>query len=139
MKRVLFACLLLAAFPSVASEVYRCEEPKGSTLHSVKGHKAEADGFTGVEPVVIIEGKEMRVVWGDSKTGPSQENVWKAAVVNDTPDSISGIALDKGPGGSAMMLFTLDRKRRFLYMSTHKDVALYNASSAASFVSKCTR
>ena len=47
-------------------EVFRCGEPKGIAMWSIESHKATPDGFTGVQPVVIIEENEMTIVWGDS-------------------------------------------------------------------------
>jgi hypothetical protein len=58
-------------------------------------------------------------------------------VFNRSPDSISGVALDVGPVGSAAMLYTVDVKRGYLYLSSHKDSTLLSASGASTFVSKC--
>jgi hypothetical protein len=132
-------CLLLLAVPmSCMAEVFRCGEPKGVAMWSAESHKVAPDGFTGVEPVVIIEDKEMTIVWGDSKTSGGAEKVWKAVVFHRSPESISGVALDSGPTGSAAMLYTVDVKRGYLYLSSHKDSKLLNASGVSTFVSKCS-
>lgn len=133
-------CLLLLSIPvSGMTEVFRCGEPKGIAMWSNEGHKVASDGFTGVRPVVIVEEKEMTIVWGDSKTAGGSEKVWKAVVFHRSPESISGIALDAGPTGSATMLYTVDVKRGYLYLSSHKDSKLLNASAVSTFVSKCSK
>lgn len=132
--------LLLFLIPiSGMAEVYRCGEPKGVALWSNEAHKISPDGFTGVEPVVIVEEKKMTIVWGDSKTAGGSEKVWKAAVFHHSSETVSGIALDEGPSGSASMLFTVDIKRGFLYMSSHKEHKLLNTSAVSTYVSKCTK
>ena len=132
-------CLLLLAIPmSSMAEVFRCDEPKGVAMWSVEKHKVAPDGFTGVQPVVIVEDKEMTIVWGDSKNSGGAEKVWKAVVFHRSPESISGAAIDSGPAGSAAMLYTVDIKRGYLYLSTHKDSKLLNASGGSTFVSKCS-
>ncbi len=57
--------------------------------------------------------------------------------ISDTKASISGVAIDADGNNSAAMIFTIDRKRNYLYMSVHKDIDTANASSAQSFVSTC--
>lgn len=132
--------LLLLSIPvSGMAEVFRCGEPRGVAMWSNEGHKAAPDGFTGVQPVVIVEEKEMTIVWGDSKTAGGSEKVWKAVVIHRSAESISGAALDAGPTGSATMLYTVDVKRGYLYMSSHKDSKLLNASAVSTFVSKCSK
>lgn len=133
----LFLIFCANADQAATADVYRCAEPKGAVMYSAQNHTVAPDGFTGVEPVAIIEGKEMRVVWGDTKKGPGQENVWKAVVIHESQDSISAVSLSEGSAGSALMLFTIDRKRNFLYMSSHKDAVLLNTSGASMYVSKC--
>jgi hypothetical protein len=133
-------CLLLLVFPmSTIAEVFRCGEPKGVAMWSRENHKVIPDGFTGVQPVVIIENKEMTIVWGDSKTSGGEEKVWKAVVFYRSPESISGVALDSGDAGSAAMLYTVDVKRGFLYLSSHKDSRLLDASAVSTFVSRCSK
>lgn len=133
-------CLLLLSIPiSGMAEVFRCGEPKGAAMWSNEGHKVAPDGFTGVQPVVIVEENEMTIVWGDSKTAGGSEKVWKAVVFHRSPESISGVALDAGPAGSATMLYTVDVKRGYLYLSSHKDSKLLNASGVSTFVSKCSK
>jgi hypothetical protein len=132
--------LLLLAIPVTGmAEVFRCGEPKGVAMWSAEGHKVAPDGFTGVQPVVIVDDKEMTIVWGDSKTAGGSEKVWKAVVFHRSPESISGAALDSGPTGSAAMLYTVDVKRGYLYLSSHKDSKLLNASGVSTFVSKCSK
>lgn len=133
-------CLLLLSIPvSGMTEVFRCGEPQGVIMSSNEGHKVTPDGFTGVRPVVIVEDKEMTIVWGDSKSAGGAERVWKAVVFHRSPESVSGAALDEGPAGSAIMLYTVDIKRGYLYLSSHKDIKLLNASTASTFVSKCAK
>jgi len=120
-------------------EVFRCGEPKGIVMPSTYNHKVTADGFNGVQPVVIIEDEKMTIVWGDSKTAGGAEKVWTAVVFHRSPESISAIALDSGPQGSAAMLYTVDVKRGYLYLSSHKEIKLLNASTASTFVSKCSK
>lgn len=133
-------CLLLLSIPvSGMAEVFRCGEPRGVAMWSNENHKVAPDGFTGVQPVVIVEEKEMTIVWGDSKTAGGSEKVWKAVVIHRSAESISGAALDAGPTGSAAMLYTVDVKRGYLYLSSHKDSKLLNASGVSTFVSKCSK
>jgi len=99
----------------------------------------QPDGFTGVKPVVIIDKDVMTVVWGDAKSAGGAEKVWKAAVIHSSPDFISAVALDTGPAGAAVMLYTIDIRRRFLYLSSHKHNLLMNGSAATSFVSECAK
>ena len=113
---------------------------KGIAMWSLEDHKVAADGFTGVQPLVIIEGTEMTVVLGDIKQNPgAAEKVWKAVVFLRTEDAVSAVAVDSGPRGSASMLYTIDIKRRYLYLSTHKNSLPLNASGASTFVSKCPK
>lgn len=119
------------------AEVFRCDEPKGVAMWSLEGHKAAPDKFTGVKPVVIVEEKEMTIVWGDSKSAGGSEKVWKAVIFHRSPESISGAAVDSGPAGSATMLYTIDLKRGYLYLSSHKENKILNSSGAITFVSKC--
>ena len=133
-------CLLLLSMPVVGlADVFRCGEPRGVAMWSNEGHKVEPDRFTGVQPVVIVEEKEMTIVWGDSKTAGGSEKVWKATVFHRSAESISGAALDAGPTGSAAMLYTVDVKRGYLYLSSHKNSQLLNAAGVSTFVSKCSR
>ena len=132
--------LLLLLFPvSSMAEVFRCGEPKGISMYSTEQHKPTPDGFVGVLPVVIVEDKEMRIVWGDSKSAGGAEKVWKAIVFHRSPEAISALAMDAGEAASAVMLYTVDVKRGYLYFSSHKENPLFNGSSAQSFVSKCTQ
>lgn len=139
--RTLLLCLTLS-FPShCMAEVFRCGEPKGIAMWSVENHKVAPDGFAGVQPVVAVEGDEMTVFWGDTKQTNSSaaEKIWKTVVFHRTEDTISGVAMDDGPSGSASMLYTIDVKRSYLYLSTHKNSVLLNASGASTFVSKCSQ
>lgn len=132
--------LLLSIPASGMAEVFRCGDPKGVAMWSIEGHKVSSDGFTGVQPVVIVDEKEMTIVWGDSKTVGGSERVWKTVLFHRSPESISGVALDSDPAtGSATMLYTVDVKRGYLYLSSHKDSKLLNASGASTFVSKCSK
>ena len=139
MKLMFVALALLLPF-SVSAEVFRCGEPKGVTMWSNQGHRPAQDGFTGVEPVVIVEGNEMTVVWGDTraKGGSGSERAWKARIVNRSPEAISAVALDVSPIGVASMLYTMDMKRGYLYMSTHKKSETVGVSTVSSYVSKCS-
>ena len=138
MRLALYLLLLLLPVSGIA-EVFRCGEPKGIAMWSNENHKADPDGFTGVQPVVIVDDKEMTIVWGDSKTAGGSEKVWKAVIFHRSLESISGAVIDAGPTGSAAMLYTIDVKRGYLYLSSHKDSKLLNASSVSTFVSKCSK
>ena len=125
---------------TIKADVFRCDEPKGMSIWSNEGHKITPDGFAGVNPIVITDQKEMTIIWGDSKSvAGGEEKVWKAIIINRSPESISGIALDEGVGGSATILYTIDIKRGFLYMSSHKHNEILNHSIANTFVSKCKK
>jgi hypothetical protein len=81
----LFLLLLTIPVSGMAAEVFRCGEPKGTALWSVDGHKVAPDGFIGVLPVVIIDEKEMTIVWGDTKSAGGAEKVWKAVIFHRSP------------------------------------------------------
>lgn len=138
MKNI-YLLIIFMMIPSFcfAAEVYRCGEPNGFAMWSNEKHKAGPDGFVGVNPIVIIDENEMTIVWGDSKSAGGADKTWKAIIFHESPESVSAVSLDTGESGSAAMLYTVDRKRSFLYMSTHKESALFNGSSAASFAAKC--
>ena len=129
------ALLVLAALSSPCmAQVYRFGEPAGVAMFSKEKHKPSPDGFKGVKPVVIIEKDEMTIVWGNSKSAGGEENAWKAVIVNRTENTVSALGMDTGTFGSAVMLYTIDTKRGFLYMSSHKENSLLNGSSAQTFV-----
>ncbi len=139
MKTALCILLIFLSTPIMASEIFRCGEPKGTAMWSIDEHKVSPDGFRGVQPVVIVEDETMTIIWGDSKAAGGQEKVWKAVVFHRSPESISGIVLDTGPAGSASMLYTVDVKRGYLYLSSHKNNRILNGSGVSSFVSKCSK
>lgn len=131
----LSALLVLAALSSPGmAQVYRFGEPSGTALYSVEKHKPSADRYKGVKPVFIVEDKEMIIVWGDSASAGGTEKSWRAPIIHRSANTVSAIGIDEGTFGSAVMLYTIDTKRGFLYMSSHKDNDLLNGSSAASFV-----
>ena len=131
----LTALLVLAALSSPGmAQVYRFGEPAGVGLYSQHKHKPEPDRYTGVKPVVIIEKDAMTIVWGDSRSAGGEERAWKAVIVNRTENTVSGVVMDNQTFGSAVMLYTIDTKRGFLYMSSHKETTLLNGSSAQTFV-----
>lgn len=140
MKQILFALVVLAPCISHA-QVYRCEEPSGARLSSLDNHKVDSDGFKSVRPIVIVEDKEMRIVWGNSSTaGSGSDMVWKAVIIHRNKDSISGVALatDETDQGSAAMLYTLNTRHGYLYYSGHKNVTFPSSSFAATYAAKCT-
>lgn len=137
MRSVLVLIFLLLPVSGMA-EVFRCGEPKGISMFSTEQHKASPDGFVGVLPVVIVDDKEMTIVWGDSKSAGGAEKVWKAIIFHRSPEAISGLSLDTGERGAAAMLYTVDIKRGYLYFSAHKENALLDTSGVLSFVSKCS-
>ena len=135
MRCIAFWIPVILSVPAMA-QVFRFEEPKGIAMFSSEKHVPSPDTFTGVKPVVIIGEKEMTIVWGDSKVAGGAEKAWKAIIINRNVDSVSAIAIDSGELGSAVMLYTIDLKRGFLYMSTHKEGSLTNRSSVSSYVAK---
>ena len=140
MKNLMLILVLLTPILGMR-EVFRCDEPKGVGMWSNENHRPTADGFKGVQPLVVIEGKDMTVTWGGTKLNPgSREKVWKAAVFHRSSESVSGVALDSEPGvGAAAMLYTVDTKRGYLYMSTHKNSEVIGISTASTYVSKCAK
>ena len=138
MRLALYLLLLSLPLPGMA-EVFRCGEPKGVAMWSNEDHKVTPDRFTGVQPVVIVDDKEMTIVWGDAKSAGGSDKVWKAVVFHRSPEAISGVALDTGSMGSTAMLYTVDVKRGYLYLSSHKNITLLNASEVSTFVSKCSK
>lgn len=136
-KTIATAVLLIAFSSALQAQVFRCDEPKGISMRSSEGHKPGADGYKGVKPVVIIGEKEMTIVWGDSQSAGGEEKVWKAVIINRNPRSVGAVTLDVGEAGSTVMLYTMDLKRSFLYMSAHKEGGMLNDSNASTFVSRC--
>lgn len=139
MSYVFLIMLLLSIPVSGMAEVFRCGEPKGVDMYSIKNHKVTPGSFIDVKPVVVIEEKEMTVVWGDSKSAGGTEKVWKAVIFHRSPESISAAAIDSGPAGSATMLYTIDLKRGYLYLSSHKENKILNSSGVITYVSKCSK
>ena len=126
--------VLLAAITSPCiAQVFRFGPPKGTALYSREHHQPSPDGYSGVKPVVIVDKKEMTIIWGDSDLAGASEKAWKGPIINRTSNTISAIVTDVGAGGSAVMLYTIDIKHGFLYMSSHKENEILG-SSAASFV-----
>ena len=78
-------------------------------MWSMEGHKPGPDGYKGVKPVVIIDEKQMTIVWGDAKSAGGAEKAWKDVVINRNPRSVTAVALDAGEAGSAAMLYTMDK------------------------------
>lgn len=139
MKQFLSLFLLLTPISGMG-DVFKCGEPRGISMWSNENHKPAPDGFRGIQPMVIVEAKEMTIIWGDTKLNPgAQERVWKAVVFHRSPESVSGVALDAEPGNAATMLYTIDMKRGYLYMSTHKNNETAGLSTASTYVSKCTK
>ena len=132
MKPWVLLILIALAFPCSA-QVFHFGPPKGTALYSSEKHKPSPDGFSGVRPVVIVGEKEMTIIWGDSKSAGGSEKAWKATIINKNTNTISAVVSDSSSNSSAVMLFTIDLKRGFLYMSSHKENELLG-SSAASFV-----
>ncbi|MBP1773277.1 MAG: hypothetical protein H6P99_2440 [Holophagaceae bacterium] len=129
-----FAMLIVIAFSSpVMAQVFRFGEPTGTAIYSLENHKPSPDRYRGVKPVVIIDKNEMTIIWGDSASAGGTEKVWKGSIINRTPTTVSAIVSETGALGSAVMLYTIDTKRGFLYMSAHKESEILG-SSAASFV-----
>ena len=134
-------CLLLVSLSvSAMAEEFRCGEPRGASMSSDEGHKAVPDKFSGVEPVVSINGNDLTVVWGGSaKANTKTGTVFKASVLHRSPELISAAAVNVDFTGQSAVLFTLDVKRGFLYTTTHKEHKSLNASSAGTVVSKCAK
>src|SRR5258708_7001323 len=61
----------------------------------------------------------------------------ETTVVHAASDTTSGIALDADLSGSALMLYTLNKKSGYLYESVHKNNNADGLSIAASYVAKC--
>ena len=134
--RLLLLSIALSSGVLAYGQVYRFGEPSGVAMWSAENHKPSPDGFSGVKPVVIIEGKEMTVLWGNSKSAGGQDITWKANVIHHDNNSISAVCVDPSMDDSAVMLYTIDLKRGFLYMSSHKDSTFLDGSMASSFVAK---
>lgn len=137
---IIIFMLTLHASVANSSEIFKCEEPQGVAMWSMEKHKPEPDGFKNVNPVIVIEKETMTIVWGDSKAAGGAEKSWKAVIIHRDKNMVTGVSIDADDGASsAAMLYSVDLKRGFLYMSTHKNSVLFNGSSAASFVGKCTK
>lgn len=121
-----------------SAQVFRCSEPTGSSMWSQEGHKLESDGFKGVNPIITIDEKEMTVIWGNSQSAGGQDKAWKAMIFTSDPEVVSALAIDAGETGEAIMLYTMNIKRGFLYLSSHKENKLFGGSAVQSFVAKCT-
>jgi hypothetical protein len=111
---------------------------KGVTMRSTDGYKEVIpDGIAGLLPMVVIEDKEISI--RESKISGGTEKLWKGVVLHRSPESISGVAVDSGPSISEVVLFTVDVKHGYLYLSSHKDYKLRDLSYVSSFVSKCSK
>ncbi len=136
-KIILLVGAMLVATSAISTEVYVCDEPRGYSLFANNDHKAEADSFRGVRPTVIKDEKNLKIVWGDSKSAGGVPRVWKPVVFFETPDVISAVAIDAYASNSASIMYTLNKKQGLLYMSTHKSVDSGAISGANIFISKC--
>lgn len=107
-------------------------------MASDENFKPGPDGYHGVKPVVLIEGDVMTVVWGDSKQfRGGKDRAWKAVVFHRDDETVSAVTSDNSIYGMASILYTMDLKRRVLFMSHHKTFVQFNVSLASSFVAKC--
>lgn len=138
-RRCVAALAIVASLPPAhGAEVFRCGEPTGTRIASNEDFKPGPDGYRGVKPVVLIEGDLMTVLWGDTKQFQGgKEKAWKAVVFHRDNETVSAIASDDSPHGMASILYTMDLKRRVLFMSHHKTFTQFNVSLASSFVAKC--
>ncbi len=133
----LLGILILISLSSPAmAQTLRFGEPKGTAMWSMENHKPSPDGYSGVKPVVTLGNKEMKVVWGDSRKGDGEDITWRAKIVSRTARSVSAIATEVSDSGSAVMLFSIDLKRGFLYLTIHKETSVMNGSAVNSFVAK---
>lgn len=134
--KLLTLVILLSSNLFALDPVYRFDSPTGVAIRSDEKHKPSPDGYSGVQPVVSIDGKRMKVVWGHSQSAGGGGMEWNAVIIHRNSNSISAVVVDSGDEDSSVMLFTLDLKRKVLYMSAHKNSDLLGGSSAASFVAK---
>lgn len=138
MRLIILLLLLLLPTIGTASDVFRCSEPRGVSMWSVENHKIVTDKFAGVKPVVIVDDKEMTIVWGDSKSAGGADKVWKALIFYRSENAASGAVVDDNQAGSASTIYTIDFDRGYLYMSSHKNYVT-SMSGVISFVAKCIK
>ena len=139
--RCLISVVLAIASIQGFAEIYRCEPPTGTMIHTLDKHEPAKDGFKDMHPIVITDNdRQMKIGWGDSAYAGAQDIEWDAVVIYSDAYSLTGVVRDVGsPGNNAMMLYTLDKKRGFLYQSVHKNQdTMIDASFAASYVAKCS-
>ena len=136
--RFILCLLLLALSMSSKADVFRCDEMRGVTMRSTDGYKEIIpDGMTGVLPMVVVDDKEISI--SDSKVSGKTEKLWKGVVLQRTAEFISGVAVSSSASISEAVLFTLDVKHGYLYLSSHKDYKLRDLSYVSSLVSKCAK
>lgn len=136
--RSILCLLLLVISISSKAEIFRCGEMQGVTMRSTDDYKEIIpDGMTGVLPMVVVDDKEITI--SDSKASDKTEKLWKGVVLQRTAGFISGVAVSSGASISEAVLFTVDVKHGYLYISSHKDYKLRDLSYVSSLVSKCSK
>lgn len=137
MRFILCLLLLVIPIPSKA-EAFGCGELKGVTMQSIDGYQvADPDGMSGVRPMVSIYDKDISISQRTRSGGI--EELWRVEVIHRSSESISGAIINPGPSISSAMLVTVDVKRGYLYVSSHKDNKLQNIMYIVSLVAKCTK
>ena len=130
MRTIMLALFVLATISSSAeAEQFRCASPKGVSMFSASEHKVVPDNYLGdIQPVIMVNGTEMTIVWDDRGTGGRVE-LFKATVVQRSGGAISGVEINSDDGRGAVTLYTMDTKRGYLYISTHKELVLADSSA----------
>lgn len=126
-KRCLGICILAMITPAIHAEVFTCGKASGSAIYSLEGFKVIEDGLPGDEFRIIVTSADISFIGVDGNL----------KTVSQTTNTISAIATTTSPMGDVLLLYTFDRRRKVLYISTHKDMILVSGSGAGTYVSKC--
>jgi hypothetical protein len=127
-KSRLFGICILSALASAAhADVFTCGKAAGAAIYSMEGFKVIEDSLPSNEFRILTTSSELSFIGIDGKL----------KTVAQTLNTISAIATTKSPMGDVLLLYTFDRQKKVLYISTHKDMTLVNGSGAGTYVSRC--
>ncbi|MBX9348692.1 hypothetical protein K5M36_16520 [Chromobacterium vaccinii] len=127
------------ALANTDKQIFSCSSPVGGRMDQDSGHKLQPDSYSKVMPMLAFTGDSMFVQWGDSASTGGKAKLWEPVVFSRNNGFISGVTMDQGEAGIAVMLYSFDTSTQTLYMSSHKKSPLLHGVVTNMFVSKCQR
>ena len=120
---------LLLNTSEVNAESFECGKPDGVMFTSLEPGKSIKDD---------LPANKVRVIANEAGMAFAGHDV-PLIQIHRTPGTITSVAKVSDALGDSVMLYTLDTKRGWLYISSHKDMVVFDATRAGTYVSKCTR